>query len=191
AAPPAPSPPPPGDRYDSGYSPPPEREPDFIPPGYGAQPPQRRNKPDAPRSSTLSLAERLTCVLLNTPSLVSEHPLPADIEELELPHLDLLLQVADLLRDQPDLPAPALLGTVMALEQGESLTRLLRETLRPAMDEATARRYWRDALKKLEVTQLENAIAREQAAPAPDIRRLAALSKALSDARLTLAAPLN
>lgn len=183
--------PPPDNGYDYGYSAPPEREPDFIPPGYGAQTPKRRNKPEAPRSSTLSLAERLTCVLLNVPSLVSEHPLPADIEELELPNLDLLLQVADLLRDQPDLPPAALLGTIMALEQGESLTRLLRETLRPAMDEITARRYWRDALKKLEVTQLENAIAREQAAPAPDIRRLAALSKALSDARLTLAAPLH
>lgn len=162
-------------------------------PAYETRPPAppQRKRGSTERGSTLALAERLTCTLLNKPGLLQEYPLPAEIEELELPGLDLLLQTASLLRDQPDLPAPALLGTLMALEQGDTLARLLRETLRPAMDDATAQRYWRDALKTLEVMQLERALAREQASTRPDIRRLASLSTALSEARLSLAAPLD
>ncbi|WP_111657486.1 DNA primase [Isoalcanivorax indicus] len=170
---------------------------DTPPPDWGAPPPvvapstPRTAPPRRGRGSTLSLGERMTVILLNAPSLIRQHPLPEKVEELELPGMDLLIEVSTLVQDNPDQPAAALLGSLMALEQGELLTRLLRETLRTPMDEATAGRYWRDAVQQLEVRRLEQAISQETRQPRPDARRLMSLHRALSDARLSLSAPLQ
>ncbi|MBA3979646.1 MAG: DNA primase [Alcanivorax sp.] len=176
---------------EDGYAPPP----DIPPPGWDepASPaPAARPAPARrPRGSTLSLGERMTVMLLNAPALIREHPLPDGVEELELPGMDLLIEVGTLVRDHPEQPAAALLGSLMALEQGELLTRLLRETLRTPMDEATAGRYWRDAVKQLEVHRLEQAIQQETRQQKPDAHRLMSLHRALSDARLSLSAPLQ
>lgn len=176
---------------EDSYAPPP----DMPPPGWDepASPaPAARPAPARrPRGSTLSLGERMTVILLNAPALIREHPLPDGVEELELPGMDLLIEVGTLVRDHPEQPAAALLGSLMALEQGELLTRLLRETLRTPMDETTAGRYWRDAVKQLEVHRLEQAIQQETRQPKPDAHRLMSLHRALSDARLSLSAPLQ
>ncbi|MBZ2190097.1 DNA primase [Alcanivorax sp. JB21] len=153
--------------------------------------PAPRAPAQRPRGSTLSLGERMTLMLLNTPTLIREKPLPEGVEELELPQLDLLFQVSALVRDNPDLPPAALMGSLMALEQGETLARLLRETLRAPMDETTTRRYWHDAIQQLEVRRLEAAIAHEVAQAKPDARRLSELTRALSSARLSLSMPLD
>lgn len=176
---------------EDGYAPPP----DIPPPGWdepaSSAPAARPAPARRPRGSTLSLGERMTVMLLNAPALIREHPLPDGVEELELPGMDLLIEVGTLVRDHPEQPAAALLGSLMALEQGELLTRLLRETLRTPMDEATAGRYWRDAVKQLEVHRLEQAIQQETRQQKPDAHRLMSLHRALSDARLSLSAPLQ
>ena len=176
---------------EDGYAPPP----DIPPPGWdepaSSAPAARPAPARRPRGSTLSLGERMTVMLLNAPALIREHPLPDGVEELELPGMDLLIEVGTLVRDHPEQPAAALLGSLMALEQGELLTRLLRETLRTPMDETTAGRYWRDAVKQLEVHRLEQAIQQETRQPKPDAHRLMSLHRALSDARLSLSAPLQ
>ncbi|MCU5781139.1 DNA primase [Alcanivorax balearicus MACL04] len=71
----------------------------------------------------------------------------------------------------------------MALEQGESLSRLLREALKPTMDDDTARRYWDDALHRLHTLALEQTLKTEEARPNPDLARLSELHRALARAR--------
>jgi len=133
-------------------------------------------------SGGLGLVERLVLVLLSHPEVLEERPLPEGLEELEVPQLDLLIQVAGTARDQASSP-PALLGAVMALEQGESLSLLLREALKPPMNAGTARRYWHDALEHLNALALEQALELEQRRPTPDGARLSELIKALAEAR--------
>lgn len=200
---PATTPPP---DYDMASMPPPDYgEPPPRYSGYGDEPdpeqrPRRRrrwrDRDEAPYvrepiDISLGLAEQLTLVLIHHPGLLADMPLPEQIEELELPRLDLLLQVAARLHDQPDLPPAALLGSIMAEEQGEDLSRLLRASLRPPMDDATARRYWRDATLRLRIADLQRTIRIAQGQVPPDVATLAALHQELSSARLALAEPLQ
>lgn len=133
------------------------------------------------RKGPLTLAERLVLVLLDYPSLVEQHPLPDNIEQLPLPHIDLLTQVAELCRQNHS--AAALLGALMALEQGETLSRLLKASLKPPMEEEMATRLWLDALSQLEVTRLEAALTEVEQAGMPDPAHWQALHKALAEAR--------
>ena len=98
-----------------------------------------------------------------------------------IPHIDLLIQVAGLCR-QNHRPA-ALLGALMALEQGETMARLLKASLKPPMEEAMATRLWQDALSQLEVARLEAALAEVEQAGIPDASHWQELHKALAEAR--------
>lgn len=142
--------------------------------------PSRRGRSTRPKAG-LGLAERLVVVLMSHPQVLKEQPLPTDLEELAVARIDLLIQVAAAV-EHNDSPA-AVLGAVMALEQGESLAALLREALKPPMDDATARRYWHDALQRLYTVGLEQALQAEEIRPAPDGARLAKLHQALAAAR--------
>lgn len=135
-----------------------------------------------PRRRGLSLAERMVVLLLSHPEVLADAPLPDNLEELELPDIDLLIQVAGVVSDQQRAPA-AILGAIMALEEGESLSALLREALKPPMEAATAHRYWRDALQGLHTLALERALENEERRPHPDAARLVELHQALAKAR--------
>ena len=194
AAPAEPSAPPPADDYgygdgyepagdpagDPGGEPPPDWDAAAVARAARARP--RRPQRQRGSAGGLGLVERLVLVLLSHPEVLEERPLPEGLEELDIPQLDLLIQVAGTARDQASSP-PALLGAVMALEQGESLSVLLREALKPPMDAATARRYWHDALEHLNALALEQALELEQRRPTPDGARLSELIKALAEAR--------
>ncbi|MGB1763355.1 DNA primase [Alloalcanivorax xenomutans] len=157
--------------------------PDFPPPMADEPDPV----PDRPRLGSrarqpgLGLVERLVLLLLSHPQVVRDRPLPEGVEELDLARVDLLLQVAGAVREHAT-PAAAL-GAIMALEQGESLSRLLREALKPTMDDDTARRYWDDALHRLHTLALEQTLKTEEARPNPDLARLSELHRALARAR--------
>ncbi|MFC6327675.1 DNA primase, partial [Alloalcanivorax gelatiniphagus] len=151
-----------------------------APPEHQARPSRPRR---APRSGGgLTLVERLVLVLLSHPQVLEERPLPDGLEHLNLAQKDLLIQVAGAAREQPDSPA-ALLGSAMALDQGEDLSTLLREALKPPMDARVARLYWEDALQHLHTMALEQALEDEQRRPNPDASRLGELIRALADAR--------
>ncbi|KAF0807307.1 DNA primase [Alcanivorax xiamenensis] len=184
AAPPKPAAPPP--RATSH-----EQEPDWdetpppdFPPAMANEPddiPARPHQASGARRPGLSLVERLVLLLLSHPQVVRDRPLPEGVEELDLARVDLLLQVAGAVREHAT-PAAAL-GAIMALEQGESLSRLLREALKPTMDDDTARRYWDDALHRLHTLALEQTLKTEEARPDPDLARLSELHRALAKAR--------
>ncbi|MDX1804234.1 MAG: DNA primase [Alcanivorax sp.] len=182
----------------TGYDEPPAW--DETPPGYDDMPPAEAfdapavsSSPTRPRNHNprgpLTLSERLILVLMDYPELVEQHPLPEGLEQLELPHLDLLIQVAGQCR-QNHSPA-ALLGAIMALEQGEILPRLLKASLKPPIEAGTARRLWQDALSQLEVARLEAAIEAQYAAGIPDAGRLQSLLQSLAEARQHARAPLD
>ena len=172
---PAPRPEPPPTWQDA---PPPEEPP--LPDDMPMEP----ELPDSParrRKGPLTMAERLVLVLLDYPNLVEESPLPEGVENLPVPQIDLLIQVADLCR-QNHRPA-ALLGALMALEQGETLSRLLKASLKPPLQEDMARRLWLDALSQLDVARLEAAIEAQYEAGIPDAAQLQNLLQALAEAR--------
>ncbi|MED5431175.1 MAG: DNA primase [Pseudomonadota bacterium] len=133
------------------------------------------------RKGPLTMVERLVLVLLDYPQLIEAQPLPDGVEQLPIPHIDLLIQVAGLCR-QNQRPA-ALLGALMALEQGETMARLLKASLKPPMEEAMATRLWQDALSQLEVARLEAALAEVEQAGIPDASHWQELHKALAEAR--------
>lgn len=133
------------------------------------------------RKGPLTMVERLVLVLLDYPQLIEAQPLPDGVEQLPIPHIDLLIQVAGLCR-QNHRPA-ALLGALMALEQGETMARLLKASLKPPMEEAMATRLWQDALSQLEVARLEAALAEVEQAGIPDASHWQELHEALAEAR--------
>lgn len=170
-------------------APPPDHDPgpppewDGPPDDYGQPAPAARpRRPARPAGGGLTLVERLVLVLLSHPQVLEEHPLPEGLDRLQLAQKDLLIQVAHTARDQGGAPA-ALLGAAMALDQGEDLSTLLREALKPPMDARVARLYWEDALQHLHTLALEQALEEEQRRPDPDVARLAELIRALADAR--------
>ncbi|MCH2558263.1 MAG: DNA primase [Alcanivorax sp.] len=170
-------------------APPPDHDPgpppewDGPPDDYDQPAPAARpRRPARPAGGGLTLVERLVLVLLSHPQVLEEHPLPEGLDRLQLAQKDLLIQVAHTARDQGGAPA-ALLGAAMALDQGEDLSTLLREALKPPMDARVARLYWEDALQHLHTLALEQALEEEQRRPDPDVARLAELIRALADAR--------
>jgi len=175
---------------DEGDSmPPPD---DFYPAdnSYPSRPPSRPARhQDGSRKGPMTLAERLVLVLLDYPDLVSDHPLPDGVELLPMPHIDLLIQVAGLCR-QNHSPA-ALLGALMALEQGETLSRLLKASLKPPMQKEMAARLWQDALSQLEVARLEAALREMEQAGIPDTAHWQELHRALAEARQHARQPFN
>ena len=173
--------PPPAEWGDA--MPPPEQDPfypaDDLPPmeDLGHSPRHTSSR----RKGPLTMVERLVLVLLDYPQLIEAQPLPDGVEQLPIPHIDLLIQVAGLCR-QNHRPA-ALLGALMALEQGETMARLLKASLKPPMEEAMATRLWQDALSQLEVARLEAALAEVEQAGIPDASHWQELHKALAEAR--------
>ncbi|MZR63584.1 DNA primase [Alcanivorax sp. DP30] len=141
--------------------------------------PQRPN--NGRRKGPLTMAERLVLVLLDYPALVDTHPLPEGVEQLNVPHIDLLIQVAGLCRKHQH-PA-ALMGSLMAQEQGEAFSRLLKASLKPPMEETMATRLWQDALSQLEVARLEAALLAVEQAGIPDAAHWQELHRALAEAR--------
>jgi len=192
-APAAPTPRPQATQQSWGEEPPPGEWGDAMPPPeqdafYPAddQPPMEDlghspRHTSSRRKGPLTMVERLVLVLLDYPQLIEAQPLPDGVEQLPIPHIDLLIQVAGLCR-QNHRPA-ALLGALMALEQGETMARLLKASLKPPMEEAMATRLWQDALSQLEVARLEAALAEVEQAGIPDASHWQELHKALAEAR--------
>jgi DNA primase len=150
------------------------------------RPRQRGRSPQraAPeRRLRLSLVERLLLILIQHPGVLKDCPLPAGVEELEEPQMDVLVQVIDLLTEQPDLPGPALLGGLMAMDQGELIAEVIRQSEQVPASEEAALNDWRGGVTELEIRWLEWSLDQARHAAEPDIHRLAALSRQLSDAR--------
>ncbi len=152
---------------------------DDIPVSQDMPSPSRRE--NGRRKGPLTMAERLVLVLLDYPSLAENLPLPDGVERLPVPHIDLLIRVAGECKKHQH-PA-ALMGALMAHEQGESFSQLLKASLKPPMAEAMATRLWQDALSQLEVARLEAALMEVEQAGIPDVAHWQALHKALAEAR--------
>ncbi len=161
----------------------PEEEP--PPPDEAGMPASPRTRPPQRRGRLkFSLPERLLLSLVRHPELVRSAPLPEGIEELELPRLDLLLEVADLVRRSPDMTTPALLGRLMAQEQGDLVASLLADAEHHEEDPQVLEANWRGGLAQLEAWRLEQLFEREQRRDEPDPKRLQELNEQLARARM-------
>lgn len=142
------------------------------------------------RTHTLTLAEQLIVVLLNEPERTRQFPLPEKLSKLDLPHIGLLKRVYQQLSTTPDLSPAALLGRLMAQDQGQHLGQLLRTAHTAPMDQNTTERFCQDALLQLEIRIIEQDIIDESNNPTPNTKYLLDLHKQLSERRTQLSAPL-
>ena len=78
------------------------------------------------QKETVILADRLLLTLIDYPEVLAQSPLPAGIEDLDDPQLDLLVEIAALVNTQPDISQPELLGTLLAHQQGELVAEAMR-----------------------------------------------------------------
>lgn len=168
-------------------SPPPWLDAEPAYPDTAPRQPGHRQRPEraapAARRLRLSLVERLLLILVQHPQVLRECPLPAGVEELEEPQMDALIQIIDLLVEQPELPGPALLGALMAMDQGELIAEVIRQSEQvPAAKEA-ALHDWQGGITELEIRWLEQSLDRARHAETPDIHLLARLSTQLAAAR--------
>ena len=135
------------------------------------------------RRVRLSLVERLLLILVQQPGVLKAQPLPAGIEELQIAQMDILVSIVDLLVEQPELPGSALLGGLMALDQGDLIAEVIRQSETPQASPEAALNDWRGGIMELEVRWLEQRVSQLQQARPADIHALAALHRQLADAR--------
>lgn len=153
--------------------------------------PQRFTHNATAATKTLTLAEQLVIVLLNEPERAQQFPLSEQLSELDLPYIDLLVNVYQQLSANPNLSPAALLGRLMAQNKGQHLSQLLRTAQIAPMDKETSERFYRDALLQLEIRYLEQCIINETDSAQPDIKRLLELHQQLNQRRTQLGAPLQ
>jgi DNA primase len=120
------------------------------------------------RKMRLSPVQRLIALLVNQPAAVSEIADLNPLKTLELPDIDLLLAVVELLRKHPDYSLNHILGYwrgVYGAEEGERLAGIAAVDLVNA-SEATA------ALRHTEMTEIVQALSRQAVAALPPDEQL-------------------
>ncbi len=151
-----------------------------------------RSRRGAGRRMRVVLLERLLLTLVRYPHLVREKPLPEALEELDHPLADVLIRMAEIIRQsETEPPTPVLLGHLMAMDQGELLAEVIRSSEQVEQSEEAARREWFGGLNQLEIESLEAEIGAEERADEPDVERIAALSRQLHEARARQDPPLQ
>ena len=143
------------------------------------------NEPVARRERRMQvdLLERLILTLVQFPQVVKDNPLPDSLEELDDPLLDCLVELVSILQANPDTPAAALLGRLMAMDHGELVAEMMRQSERIRRTPEVALREWQDGMLNLSVARLEKQLAREERSPQADIQHIAALHQELAALR--------
>ncbi|MDF1780205.1 MAG: DNA primase [Alcanivoracaceae bacterium] len=173
-----------GQGYDDhGHYPPPDHESEQG--GYDepAAPQNARHARQNKGSTHFNLSERLLLTLIDYPEVLTANPLPADIEELNEPQLDLLVEIAAMITGQPNISTPDVLGSLMAMEQGELVAEAMRRAVSVPKDPQRGMRTWQDGICALEIRYLEQRHHQARHAAAPDIRQLAEINQRLAEVR--------
>src|SRR5690625_167718 len=127
---------------------------------------------------TLTLAEQLIIVLINEPHRTQQFPLPEKLHLLDIPYISLLTKVYQSLSDTPHLTPAALLGRLMAQEEGQHLSQLLHAAHTMPMSQDTSERFCRGAFLQLDIRILEQEITLEHQQESPDPKRLLEIGRA-------------
>ena len=165
-----------------------------APPPHDEEPPLPDDEPvqgddmDVPvprreRRMRVDLLERLILTLVQFPQVARDNPLPESLEELDEPLLDCLVELVGILQSNPDTPAAALLGRLMAMDHGELVAEVMRQSERIHRTPEVAQREWQDGMLNLSVARLEKQLAREERSPEADVRHIAALHQELAALR--------
>lgn len=139
----------------------------------------------------LTLAEQLILALITDPQHVHEMPFPEELSKLQLPHLDMLISVYRELKNNPNMSKLALQARLVMKHPSGHLEHLLNTTIAEAMDSNIGKRYWNDALLRLQALVLDNAVEEMLRQPTTvDAEKLKALLHQLSETKAKLNAPL-
>ena len=134
--------------------------PETAPPSYEIEAPQprqrqplrRENKGREPRPE-LSLVDAIIRMLLNAPQEAANQSLPEGVDQLDLPHVGLLIKLFHHLQTRPDASTAAILGHWQNDEDGDLIFSLAaREFLLPHQDQTPE---LADALRRLRLRKVE------------------------------------
>ncbi len=129
---------------------------DDPPPDHEPRRPKRRQARTNRRESSrpeLSLVDSTIRMLLNAPQEAASHDLPAELEQLELPNMKLLLKLFHHLHQKPDASTAAILGHWQNQDDSEAIFELAaREFLLPHQEQTPE---LADALRRLRLQKVE------------------------------------
>ncbi|RLP52535.1 MAG: DNA primase [Ketobacter sp.] len=125
-----------------------------------AKPKQRKKLPRPTSDATSrsahdhpSLVDSTIRLLLNAPRQAATMDLPADLRELTLPRIDILWELFDFIRQQPEASTAAILGHWQNREDGEAVFRLAAKEFLLPNDEQTPE--LNDAVRRLYLQKVE------------------------------------
>ncbi len=143
-----------------------------------------RNANRNARAPMASLPSRLVHLLAQTPELAADFHLPPEVRALDIPHIDLLLDVLDILQASEHPSLASLFGMLRAGERYDEFAALIgREFLlgdaapgAPAPSPDALRQELKDGARQLTLAFWDAEIARELRQPGgPDTDRLRGL----------------
>jgi len=137
---------------------------------------QGRGNSASNRASTISPAGHLVRLLTQAPELAPEVDLLPELRALEMPHIDLLFEVLDILRSSEHPSVPLLFGMLQAGEHYAEFAGLVgREFLLEATRSASAdtlRPELQDGIRRLELAFWDAEYGRELRRPDASMDRL-------------------
>lgn len=115
--------------------------------------PFKKNERTPAERPALSLVDTTIRMLLNAPQEAAHQPLPEDVEQLNLPHVDVLLELFQFLRQRPDASTATILGHWQNRDNAEVIFGLAaREFLLPHREQTPE---LADALRRLRLHKIE------------------------------------
>ena len=127
------------------------------PPYYEDERPKQRkpfNKPN--KGTNLSLVDSTIRMLLNAPRQATTTELPEGLDQLTLPHMEVLLELFQFLREKPGLSTASILGHWQNRPHNDVIfTLAAKEFLLPNDDQAPE---LEDALRKLQLQKVEQEL---------------------------------
>ena len=135
--------------------------------------PLSRGDKSAGAKTELSLVDSTIRILLNAPRQAAGAALPAELQQLNLPRIPLLLELLQYLKQKPDASTAAILGHWQNQDGGDALFNLAaREFLLPNEEQSPE---LEDALRRLQLQKVEQDLDQLISSGVKDTARLTEL----------------
>ncbi len=131
----------------------------------------RSKKPSAPPPSIIADTIRL---LLHNPEIARTHETPKELVELNLPYATLLLELIQLLKEEPNCSAAYLFGHWHGSEKGDQLASIAAQDLIIG-GQADHQQTYQDTLKHLKRLHVEQLLDRELNESMPNPEKITTL----------------
>lgn len=142
-------------------------------PNFGAKPIRRKKREQGrafPNKPSIPLIEALIRALLQSPNLAKQTDLGFDLEELELPLTELLKEIVDIFKSDPEQSLPTLFGLWHNTDRGQQLADIAAKEF--LIEETQTEQEFIDGLRKLHDIYFDSALEQEINTPNPNGERI-------------------